>query len=166
MNGDGYAYDTIYIPTDDQVASRDFRFVSNDDATRFMDYVRNDKYLSKHQGEYAEGYSVYSPWVHRVDFSYKHDFRIKCGNSTHTLQLCADMKNVLNLFNNSWGVSKYLNPAIGSDARILTYDSIDAEGFAVFSTPKAINGKTELFVPNHAIGQCWYASVGIKYMFN
>ena len=166
MNGDGYNYDALYIPTDEEVASRAFRFVSADDQNRFMDFVHNDKYLSTHQGQYAEGYSVYSPWVHRVDFSYKHDFSVKCGKNTNTLQLCFDLKNVLNLFNSSWGVSKYLNPAIGSDARILKYEGVDADGYATFSTPSAISGSTETFVPNHALGQCWYASVGIKYLFN
>ena len=166
MNSDGYNYDALYIPTDDEVSSRQFRFVSMDDQNRFMDYVHHSKYLSSHQGQYAEGYSLYSPWVHRVDFSYKHDFTVKCGNNTNTLQLCLDLKNVLNLFNSSWGVSKYLNPAIGSDARILKYEGVDAEGYATFSTPSAISGATETFVPNHAIGQCWYASVGIKYLFN
>ncbi len=166
MNGDGYNYDALYIPTDDEVSSRQFRFVSADDQARFMDFVHNDKYLSKHQGQYAEGYSVYSPWVHRVDFSYKHDFSVKCGNNTNTLQLCLDLKNVLNLFNSSWGVSKYLNPEIGSDARILKYEGVDADGYATFSTPSSISGNTQTFVPNHALGQCWYASVGIKYLFN
>ena len=166
MNGDGYNYDAVYIPTDEEVSSRQFRFVSADDQTRFMDFVHKDKYLSKHQGQYAEGYSVYSPWVHRVDLSYKHDFTVTCGKNKNTLQLCLDLKNVLNLFNSSWGVSKYLNPAIGSDARIIKYEGVDAEGYATFSTPSAINGSTETFVPNHALGQCWYASVGIKYLFN
>ena len=166
MNGDGYNYDALYIPTEDEVSSRQFRFVSMDDQNRFMDFVRHDKYLSKHMGQYAEGYSVYSPWVHRVDLSYKHDFTVKCGNNTNTLQLCLDVKNVLNLFNSSWGVSKYLNPEIGSDARILKYEGVDADGYATFSTPKAVSGSTATFVPNHGIGQCWYASVGIKYLFN
>ena len=166
MNGDGYNYDALYIPTDEEVSGRQFRFVSSDDQTRFMDFVHNDKYLRTHQGSYAEGYSVYSPWVHRVDFSYKHDFTVKCGKNTNTLQLCLDLKNVLNLFNSSWGVSKYLNPEIGSDARILKYEGVDADGYATFSTPKAVSGSTATFVPNHGIGQCWYASVGIKYLFN
>ena len=166
MNGDGYNYDAIYIPTDAQVANKEFRFVSQSDADRFMDYVRNDSYLSKHQGEYAEGYSLYSPWVHRLDFGYKHDFKVKAGNTTNVLQLGFDIKNVLNLFNSSWGVSKYLNPAIGSDARILKYEGNDADGYATFSTPSSIHGGTQTFVPNHALGQCWYASVGLKYLFN
>ena len=166
MNGDGYNYDALYIPTDAQVESREFRFVSEDSKNRFMDYVHNNSYLSKHQGEYAEAYSLYSPWVHRVDLSYKHDFSFNVCGAKHTLQLSLDVKNVLNLFNSSWGVSKYLNPEIGSDPRILKYEGVDAEGYATFSTNPAIDGNVKTFVPNKAIGQCWNASIGIKYIFN
>lgn len=166
MNGDGYAYDAVYIPTDAQVKNGDFRFVSDDDRDRFMAFVHKDKYLSKHQGQYAEAYSVYSPWVHRVDFSYKHDFKVKAGKTTNILQLGFDIKNLLNLFNSNWGVMKILNPAIGTEAKILKYEGADADGYAKFSTPKGVTGNTKTFTPNHAIGQCWYASIGIKYMFN
>jgi len=175
MNGDGYKYDALYIPTDGQVGyydasgklqgAGDFRFASQDDQDRFMEYVHQDSYLKKHQGEYAEGYSVYSPWVHRLDFSYKHDFYLKTGKSKHTLQLSFDMKNVLNFFNSAWGVSKYLNPTL-SEGRILKYEKTDAQGYPVFSTPAAVSGNTEIWQLNHAIGQCWYASIGVKYMFN
>ena len=165
MNGDGYNYDALYIPTDQQVANGDFRFVSESDRDRFMDYVHGDSYLSRHQGQYAEAYSVYSPWVHRIDFSYKHDFKVKIGKSTNTLQLSLDLKNLLNLFNSSWGVSKQMNSALNS-GRILKYDSTDAEGYPVFSTPKNVSASIQTYVPYVSIGQCWYASVGIKYMFN
>ena len=165
INGDGYNYDLIFIPTDEQVASGDFRFVSEEDADRFLDYVHNDKYLSKHQGEYAEAYSVYSPWVHRIDFSYKHDFKVRIGKSVNTLQLSFDLKNALNLFNSNWGVSKYMNPDLG-EGRILKYEGVDKEGYATFSTAKAYSGTTETWQRLHSIGQCWYASVGIRYMFN
>ncbi len=165
MNGDGYDYDSIFIPTDSQVKNGEFRFVSDDDRDRFMEFVHKDKYLKKHQGEYAEAYSVYSPWVHRVDFSYKHDFKVKIGNTKNTLQLSCDIKNLLNLFNSSWGVSKYMNPELNS-GRILKYAGVDADGYATFSTPAAVSGNTKIWTLNHAIGQCWYASIGIKYMFN
>lgn len=166
MNGDGYPYDALYIPTEEQIAQGDFRFVSADDANRFMAFAKNDNYLSKHFGEYAEAYSVYNPWVQRVDFSYKHDFKVTCGNNTNTLQLSFDVKNVLNLINSSWGVTKALNTAIGTEARIMKYEGVDAEGYATFSTPAAINGSLPTFTPLHDLGQCWYASVGIKYIFN
>ena len=173
MNGDGYQYDVVYVPTDAEVANREFRFVSDDDRDRFMDFVHSDDYLSDRQGEYAEAYSVYSPWVHRIDFSYKHDFNLNIGKTKHTLQLSLDVKNVLNLFNSSWGVAKLANldystaPSGGVQySRILKYEGVDADGYATFSTPKAINGNTSKWNPYHALGQCWYASVGVKYFFN
>ena len=173
MNGDGYQYDVVYVPTDAQVANREFRFVSDDDRDRFMDFVHNDDYLSSRQGEYAEAYSVYSPWVHRIDFSYKHDFKLEVGKTKHTLQLSFDMKNVLNFFSSEWGVAKIANldystaPSSGVQySRILKYEGVDADGYATFSTPKAIDGNTSKWNPYHSLGQCWYASIGIKYFFN
>ena len=165
MNGDGYNYDLIYIPTDEQVANREFRFVSADDEKRFMDFVHADEYLSQNQGKYAEAYSVHAPWLHRLDFSYKHDFKVKAGKTTNILQLNVDFKNILNLFNSNWGVFQYMNPALG-EGRILKYEGYDADGYATFSTPAAVNPSTQKWIPSVGIGQCWYASVGIKYMFN
>ncbi|MCR5394376.1 MAG: TonB-dependent receptor [Bacteroidales bacterium] len=168
MNGDGYNYDALYIPTDKEVADGLFRFVSDDDRDRFMDYVHKDDYLSEHQGEYAEGYSVYNPFVHRVDFSYKHDFVFKIGNTKHKLQVGADIKNVLNMFNSSWGVSKVMNTDYATDAaaRILQYEGVDADGYATFSTPTSVSGDTKIWNRNHAVGQCWYMPIGAKYIFN
>ena len=168
MNGDGYPYDAIYIPTDEQVGNGttgEFRFKTADDANRFMDYVHANDYLSKNQGKYAEAYSIYSPWVHRLDFSYKHDFKVKVGKSVNTLQLSFDLKNALNIFHSRFGVMKYMNPKL-NEGRILKFEHVDADGYPVFSTPEAVNKNTQTFVHNTAIGQCWYASVGIKYMFN
>jgi len=45
INGDGYNYDAIYVPTDEEVATNKFRFVSASDQTRFMDYVHANSYL-------------------------------------------------------------------------------------------------------------------------
>ena len=168
MNGDGYNYDALYIPTDEQVKNGEFRFKTQDDADRFMAFVHKDDYLSSHQGEYAESYSVYNPWVHRVDLGYKHDFSLKLGKTKHTLQLSCDIKNVLNMFNSSWGVAKIMNTDFQASGigRILKYEGVDAQGYGVYSTPASINGNTKTWIKNHAIGQCWYASVGIKYIFN
>ncbi len=175
MNGDGYNYDAIYVPADNEVSYYNennelmgtgaFRFASRDDMKRFMDFVHNDSYLKNHQGEYAEPYSVYNPWVHRIDISYKHDFKLNVANTTHRLQLSLDLKNLLNLFDSSWGVTKTMNASL-NDGRILKYNNTDAEGYPVFSTPSAVNGNTMTWAPLHSLGQCWYASVGIKYMFN
>ena len=164
MNGDGYQYDALYIPTDAEIANGDFRFVSDADRDRFVSFIKSDKYLSKHRGQYAEAYSVYSPWVHRLDFSYKHDFKLKIGNTMNKLQVSFDLKNLTNLFRAHSGVSKAMNAKLAS-GRILKYEGADADGYATFSTPEAVSN-VETWVPVYSIGQCWYASVGLKYMFN
>ena len=167
MNGDGYNYDALYIPTDEQVTNGEFRFVSDDDRDRFMAYVHANDYLSAHQGEYAEPYSLYSPWLHRVDFSYKHDFKFKTGSQGHKIQVGFDIKNVMNIFNSKWGVGRGLNTDLPGDPRILKYEGIDAQGYATFSTPSVIDGDFETFKPIvNSVGQCWYMSIGVKYIFN
>ena len=161
LNGDNYNYDVIYIPNDPS----ELKFATQSDANRFWDFVNGDKYLSKHKGQYSEAYSVYSPWTHRIDLRYAHDFKIKCGNNTNTIQLGIDVKNLLNMFNSSWGVMKQMNPALNS-GRILEVNSIGADGVPVYTTPAAVSGSTQTWTRVHAIGQCWYAQIGIKYMFN
>ena len=181
-NGDGYAYDAVYVPTDAEAGyyengqlkgGTEFRFASKDDMDRFMDFVHNNDYLSDRQGDYAEAYSHYSPWVHRIDFGYKHDFKLDLGKTKHTLQLSFDVKNVLNLFSSSWGVSKVANLDYSTDpssgvqySKIMKLEGVDAQGYGVYSTPKSINGNTDNWKPYHTLGQCWYASVGVKYFFN
>ena len=184
MNGDGYAYDALYIPTDGDVAGNfdasgkwtgkgNFRFTSANDQERFMAFVHENDYLKNHQGEYAEAYSHYSPWVHRIDLSYKHDFKLNVGKTKHTLQVGFDMKNVLNFFNSKWGVMKVANmdystsPSGGVQySRLLKYEGVDADGYATFSTPNSIGAGVENWQPYHTLGQCWYASIGVKYFFN
>ena len=161
FNGDNYNYDVMYIPKDEN----DIKFASADDAARYWAFANNDPYLSKHKGEYAEAYSVYSPWVHRFDFRYSHDFKINIGKSTNTLQLNVDFKNIANLFNSSWGVSKYMNPALKS-GRILALDHVDEAGYPVFKTNAAVKPGVQTWHYNHDIYQCWSLQIGIKYMFN
>ncbi len=161
VNGDNYNYDVIYIPK----AADELRFKTEDDQARFWAFVENDPYLSAHKGQYSEAYSVYSPWSNRLDFRYTHDFKVKVGNNTNTLQINFDFQNILNLFNSNWGVGKYMNSSLDS-GRILKLEEIATDGVPVYSTPAAVSGSTQTWIPSYSIGQCWYAQVGIKYMFN
>ena len=165
LNNDNYNYDAIYIPSQEDVASGTVKFLSDDDATRFFDFAKKDAYLSKHMGQYAEAYSVYSPWQHHIDLHYAHDFRLKIGNTTNTLQLSLDVKNVANLFNDSWGLYKTMNPTLKS-GRILDVERIGSDGIPVLKTPAAVSGSTQTWIVSPVIGQLWYAQVGLKYMFN
>ena len=33
-------------------------------------------------------------------------------------------------------------------------------------SPASISGSTQTWTYNHSLGRCWYASIGIKYLFN
>lgn len=158
FNGDNYNYDVIYIPKDES----EIKFSSADDSKRYWDYANNDKYLSSHKGQYAEGYSVYSPWTHRIDLRYAHDFKIGKSN---VLQINFDLKNAMNLFNSNWGVDKYMNPVL-KEGRILSLDYVDVTGTPVFKTNSNIQTGVQTWNYYHGVGQCWYLQVGIKYMFN
>ena len=159
LNKDGYSYDLIYIPA----KAEDVLWATPEDAENFFAFVEQDKYLSTHKGQYAEAYSVYSPWTHRLNFRFAHDFKVKAGNTTNVLQLNVDFNNILNMFNPAWGVAKYMNTAI-NEGRILSVDHINNDGAPVFKSN--VKGGMPTWTPSSGIGQCWYFQVGIKYMFN
>lgn len=161
FNGDNYNYDAIYIPKD----RGDIVFATKDDEDRYWAFADKDPYLSTHKGQYAEAYSVNAPWTQRLDFRYAHDFKVRIGKSVNVLQLNFDIKNALNIINSNWGVSMQMNPDLDS-GRILELKKIRPDGVPVFTTPNAVNGNTQTWTPIHSIGQCWYAQVGIKFMFN
>lgn len=159
MNGDGFAYDVIYIPKDNS----EIKFVSTDDANRFWEYVEQDKYLSSHKGQYSDAYGVITPFHHSFDFRYAHDFAINVGNVKNTLQLSFDIMNVGNLFNSKWGVAKsFSDEALGG--KILKYEGVDTDGAPLFSTRVESGAKT--WDLSHSYGNCWYMQIGIKYLFN
>lgn len=176
VNGDGVNYDLIYIPKESEagyydstsgsyVGNGDFRFASQDDYDRFFAYANNNHYLKHHKGQYAEGYSVYSPWVSKVDFQYTHDFKFRIGQTMSNFQLSFTIKNLLNLFSSKWGTAKYMNSDLNS-GRILNYEYTDSEGYAVYSTASAYDGDVKTWTRYVNVGQCWSANIGIKYIFN
>ncbi|MBQ9311320.1 MAG: TonB-dependent receptor [Bacteroidales bacterium] len=164
FNGDGKAYDLIYIPAD----RSEIRFTNSDNEARFWEFLEQDKYLSKHKGEYAEAYAVTQPMRHVFDFRYAHDFVVKVGSVKNTLQVSLDVQNAGNLFNSRWGVSKGWNSDVQHDsngnAKILKYERTDADGVPVFSTTVGSGVKTWDFT--HSLSNCWYMQIGLKYMFN
>ena len=162
INGDGIAYDLMYIPRDDS----EIHFTNEADRPKFWAFVDQDKYLRSHRGHYAEAYSARAPFVHRFDVHYAHDFTLKVGNTRHTLQLIADIDNVGNLFNSKWGVNS--NMSTCQNGAFLKVDKVDANGVPWFSMRKNTDGTdiTKTWDYNHSYGQCWKLQIGVKYYFN
>lgn len=159
VNNDGMSYDALYIPaTKDEI-----RYATPADGDAFWAFVNQDKYLSRHKGEYAEAYAGTTSMHHTFDFRYMHDFKLKVGKTSNTLQLSLDIMNVGNLFNSKWGVSKrlYTNSAYATPLRL---DHVDVDGVPVFTSN--VSATTRTWEPAKTYGNCWYMQIGIKYSFN
>ncbi|MFI3248100.1 MAG: carboxypeptidase regulatory-like domain-containing protein [Rikenellaceae bacterium] len=162
MNGDGISYDLMYIPAD----KSDIRFVTPEDEAAYWAFADQDKYLSNHKGEYAEAYANRAPWVSKIDLRFTQDFFVNAGNTTHKLQLEANVLNIGNLLNSAWGVAK--TTSVSNYGQILTYEGQDSEGYPTFSMSGASDGTapTKTFTSNKVYTQAWSAQVGLRYYFN
>ena len=161
MNGDGYATDLIYIPSE----RGDINFVSAADENAFFAFLEQDSYLSKHQGEYAEAYAARAPWVHTFDLRVAQNFSINAGNTKHTLQISLDILNFGNMLNSEWGVEK--NMFNSNNGQILTYEGVDGNNVPSFSMVQDADNNylTETYSTYYSYYQCWQLQIGARYFF-
>ena len=167
MNGDGMAYDLMYIPA----TADEINFKTEADRDAFWTFLQQDKYLSSHKGQYAEANAARSPWVHRFDLSIAKDFTFNIGSTKHNFQVSASIDNIGNMINSSWGVHKLDCYSKGSNAGTISplkYEGVDANNKPIFSMNK-VDGAypTETYTKYlNKTYECWQVLLGIKYFFN
>ncbi len=171
MNGDGINNDLIYIP-----ATKDeLKFVDNGTFTAeaqqqaFWNFVNQDKYLSKHKGEYADANAARMPWLNRFDLHLAQNFNVGAlrgsKRNNETLQLSLDIMNVGNLINSSWGVMR--TPSACNNAKILEYKGADADGYPQFTMATNKEGLvSKTFDMDKSNSNCWYLQLGVKLIFD
>ncbi len=125
VSGAGKATQTIYVPTDAELANMPFADPANKDA--FAAFIEGDKYLSSHRGEYTKRNNIVAPWMGRFNVKIAQDIYFNVAGKQHTLELSADINNVGNMLNSNWGVYQVLN-----SAQVLTYKS----GAYTFTAPE------------------------------
>ena len=166
MNNDGLSYDLMYIPA----TKEELAFTSDADRDAFWAFVEQDKYLSKHKGEYAEANAARAPFVHRFDLRVAKDIKFRIGSTSHKLQLSASIDNIGNMFNSNWGVrmldcynknnfTGYISP--------LKYAGNEG-GVPKFSFNK-VGGEypTKTYTTCYKnTAECWQVLFGLKYFFN
>ena len=171
MNGDGITNDLIWIPANKE----DIQFVDNGTITAaeqqqaFWDFVNQDKYLSRHKGEYADANAARMPWLNRFDLHLAQNFNVGAlrgsKRSNETLQLSLDIMNVGNLLNSSWGVMQ--TPSACNNAKVLEYKDTDAEGRPQFTMVKNNEGLvSKTFDMDKSNSNCWYLQLGVKLIFD
>lgn len=124
VNGDGGANSLAYIPTESQLIGENaMPFVSEENAKLFNEFIKGDKYLSAHRGQYAERGGAIAPWRHTFNFKYERSIKFNGGEK---LSFGVDVKNVANLLYRGWGNMQRL-----SSSDILKY----ADGVYTFTNP-------------------------------
>src|SRR4029078_713750 len=97
-------------------------YTAAEQAQAWESYIKADKYLSAHRGQYAERGPFSLPFVRRMDLSVGQEvFANLIGRNAFQVRL--DIQNFGNLLNKNWGVSQRIvlrtQPlsAQGADAR-------------------------------------------------
>ena len=159
INGDGSAYDLIYIPnTPDEL-----KWASVDDMQAFWTFVQQDPYLRSHKGQYAEAYSARAPWVHHFDLRVAQDFQFKIGNSVNKFQFSVDVLNINNMFNPTWGVPSVLDCNSGKILHCTNAESISSTVAPIYS----FSGNSDhTYMYSNSIYNTWQIQLGLRYMFN
>ncbi|HMU47938.1 MAG TPA: carboxypeptidase regulatory-like domain-containing protein [Chitinophagaceae bacterium] len=177
FNRDGVSNnDLIYIPKDARNTS-EIQFVSQtlngvtytpaQQGELFEAYIRQDKYLSKHRGQYAERNGAQYPWRNQWDVKIMQDLFVNIGKTKNTVQFTLDIFNVGNLISSDWGRLKSINAS-----SILTPSSTTSynPGGTVVPTFRLAadqgNIITRTFRDNVSVSSTYSIQFGLRYLFN
>lgn len=168
LNGDGgTSNDLIYIPRDpsemnfQQYAVGTRTYTSAEQAAAWQSYINNDKYLSKHRGQYAERGAVYLPMVRRLDLSVGQEiFANLAGRNSFQVRL--DITNFGNLLNKNWGVSQ----RVVLSSQPLSAQGADAQGRAQYRL-RTINNEliTQPLEQTAFLTDVYRMQVSLRYRF-
>ena len=102
FNNDGSTGNSVmYIPTADEIGQ--MKWSAPGDAAGFERFIRADRYLRSHRGEWSERYGGISPFEHHFDFQFAQDF-IYDHETGRKVQFTLDLLNASNLLNRNWGL--------------------------------------------------------------
>ena len=190
MNGDGVSgNDLIYIPRNSSeivlvnrtlfAGTPDQRvYTAAQQATDLDNFINQDKYLSKHRGEYAERNGAVQPWQHTVSFRVLQDLFTDLGKDRNSLQFSVDVFNIGNLINKNWGAYQF-----AYTQQPLNFAGYNAQGqptfqfqYATAPTRTVSNGTTTL-TPEQtlnttfrndvtSVASRWQLQIGLRYLFN
>ena len=169
MNNDGTTNDMIYIPAQQSdinlitiPASGSKPAVSAADQWTALDaFIKNDKYLSRHRGQYAERNAARSPFQTEFDLRLLQEFKIKVGGSTNRLQLSFDIFNLENMLNKRWGHSMY---ASNQQFTLINYKGLSGTTPTfTYDGSGQTNGNPYLLSD---ILSRWRGQIGLRYIFN
>ncbi|WP_316824157.1 TonB-dependent receptor [Pedobacter miscanthi] len=175
--GDGTNRSLIYIPKNPaeitfstltvSTVNGNLNYSPEEQNRAFFSYIEQDKYLRSKMGEYAERNGALLPWRHQIDLRFSSTFGLNGKDKKHNLELSADIFNVGNLLNSSWGLKKLVN----SSALLIpvNLDKVQPNGTVMPSFQLAtVGGKlvNETFRNDYSINSTYLIQFGIRYTFD
>lgn len=138
-------------------------------------FISDDKYLSKHRGEFAERNSNRTPFRSILDFRFLQDFFVDMPNGKrNTLEFSLDIFNLGNLLNKDWGRMYYIS---NGEYQLETYKGVDATtNMPTFTFTNAFDRSgaelkdykpwTNSILDNNLRSSRWQMEIGLRYIFN
>ncbi|MFW6347291.1 MAG: TonB-dependent receptor [Cyclonatronaceae bacterium] len=126
--------------------------------------IEDDSYLSDNRGSYAEKNASWLPFSAIFDFSIRQDFGLEFSGQRHRFQLSADIFNVANLLNPSWG-TRYATRGSGNYYDLYIFEGYEADG----TTPQFTYRDDETGLDRYDIqgnNSRWQMQFGVRYLFN
>ncbi len=104
-------FDLIYIPSIADLSAMTFMpnvigtvtYSAQQQKDLLNNFIENDKYLSKHRGEFAERNGARLPFTHIMDVRLQQDFKIKLKQKETSFSVTLDIFNFTNMLNKNWG---------------------------------------------------------------
>jgi len=176
FNRDGQSgNDLIYIPRDASeitfvaipagTSGYGRAYTAQEQSDAFEAYISQDKYLSKHRGEYAQRNAATSPWRNQFDFRLTQEVFKDFGKTKNSFQFTVDIFNVGNLLNRKWGNVNFVNQsAILVPQNVSSINNTTRPTFRMGATSNDLTRTT--FGTSQTISSTYYMQFGVRYNFN
>jgi hypothetical protein len=154
-NGDGVgANDPVYVPRD----QGDITLRTPTDWTTLNNYINNEPCLNQYRGSIMPRNKCRNAWQNQVNARLSKVVRTIGGQS---LEITADMLNVLNFLNSDWGLLRQTGVFEETNLiRLAGYDQVNQRGIYTLNLPTRKNG-----VQLNSIASRWVFQLGARYVF-
>ncbi|UPK68428.1 TonB-dependent receptor [Chitinophaga filiformis] len=170
LNNDGsFANDLMYVPTSAEIRNMNFAPLLDAEGNTqnaaaqgaaLEAFINQDKYLSKHRGQYTQKYAGTTPWFSQIDMRVLQDFNFRGKEKTSTIQLSLDVVNLGNLISSKWGLRKYASTTgyyqpVGVAGK-------DNTGKAIYQFDPS---QKQTFITSPDLISRWQLQLGARYIF-
>lgn len=154
----------IYIPKNQTDII--FTGTAAEQASQWADldaFIKQDKYLSEHRGEYAERNAARLPWTNIIDFHFSQDLYVNALDRRQTLKFTFDVFNIGNMLNKDWGRRYYSSHG---NVSLIKFEGMESDGTTpTFSFNRPKDDRPWYVNDSGLYSSRWQAQVGVRYIF-